>query len=697
MEKPKNLKKNLGLFDVFAISTGAMFSSGFFLLPGLATAEAGPATVLAYLLAGLLMLPTLFSMAELSTAMPKAGGSYYFMDRSLGPLLGTIGGFGTWLALVFKSSFALIGLGAYLVIFIDLPVKPVAIGLTVAFTLLNIFGVKETSLVQRILVTALVAILTVFIIAGLLQVEQIGFSEVKTNQLTPFFPFGFDSTIFTVGLVFVSYAGLTKIASVSEEVQNPEKNIPRGMLLSLAAATFLYVTGVFILVALLPPAELREDLTPVATASSEVFQWMPGQIGLILIVVAAIASFTSTANAGIMSASRYPLAMARDNLIKSKFAKIGRFGTPHFSIIATGIFMILIILIFSELGMAKLASAFQLLIFAILNVAVIIMRESNIPSYLPGYKSPFYPWMQILGIIFSLFLISNMGLLSIFFSLGIILMSILWFYVYARKKVIREGAIYHIFERLGRERHKELEDEFRVILKEKGPIDPVAYEDMIARSKVFIEDESETFEDALEKAVSKLEKVLPLDHDEIKNYVKGEKNIENIPVFNHIAIPHFSDPRIEKPEIIIMRFVDKTIINRPNDEPRETKLEGLILLSGNESNKNMHLRFLSQLANLIDQEDFLEKWCAAKDKTDLKECFLEEEKHLVFELKKNEPTEEFIDKKVKYTSMDGCRILYIYRGENLLLAENNLKLEEGDRITVIGEKDNIKQLKERIK
>ena len=106
------LKKELGLFDVYVISTGAMFSSGFFLLPGLATAYAGPSTVLAYLLAGVLMIPAMLSMAELSTALPRAGGAYYFIDRSLGPMFGTVGGLGTWLALALKSGFALLGMGA---------------------------------------------------------------------------------------------------------------------------------------------------------------------------------------------------------------------------------------------------------------------------------------------------------------------------------------------------------------------------------------------------------------------------------------------------------------------------------------------------------------------------------------------------------------------------------------------------------
>ncbi|MEX2573063.1 MAG: amino acid permease, partial [Balneolaceae bacterium] len=114
LSNKKRLRKELNLFDVYAISTGAMFSSGFFLLPGLASAEAGPAVVLAYFIGGIMVLPAMLSASELATAMPRAGGPYYFLDRSLGPMIGTVGGLGTWFALIFKSAFALIGMGAYL-------------------------------------------------------------------------------------------------------------------------------------------------------------------------------------------------------------------------------------------------------------------------------------------------------------------------------------------------------------------------------------------------------------------------------------------------------------------------------------------------------------------------------------------------------------------------------------------------------
>lgn len=159
MPASKKLKKNLTLFDVYAMSTGAMFSSGLFLLPGIAASYTGNSVWLAYLLAGFLILPAMYCMAELSTAMPKAGGTYYFLDRAMGPLMGTIGGLGSWVAVVFKSAFALVGMGAYLGIYLDLPFTITAILLTIAFGLINIFGAKETTMLQRILVTTLVVIL----------------------------------------------------------------------------------------------------------------------------------------------------------------------------------------------------------------------------------------------------------------------------------------------------------------------------------------------------------------------------------------------------------------------------------------------------------------------------------------------------------------------------------------------------------
>ncbi len=180
-----------------------------------------------------------------------------------------------------------------------------------------------------------------YILQGLFAVFSIDIVEVTQRQFTPLFTNGAGGFFATVGMVFVSYAGLTKVASIAEEVKNPDKNIPYGMFLSIITAIFVYVIGVYIMVALLEPSAFREDLTPVATAGKVFMDWLPNDLGILLIVVAAVAAFASTGNAGIMSASRYPLAMARDHLMTEKFAKVNKKGTPFLAIIATVLLMVL--------------------------------------------------------------------------------------------------------------------------------------------------------------------------------------------------------------------------------------------------------------------------------------------------------------------------------------------------------------------
>jgi len=481
VEENNSLKKNLTLFDVYAISTGAMFSSGLFLLPGIAASYTGNSVWFAYLLAGFLILPAMYCIAELSTAMPKAGGTYYFLDRAMGPLMGTIGGLGSWVAVVFKSAFALVGMGAYLGIYLDIPITITAIVLTIAFGLINILGAKETTTLQRFLVTTLVIILVGFVLLGL---KDVGAAKIFSPKFGygEFFQSGLIGFVSTIGLVFVSYAGLTKVASVAEEIQNPDVNIPLGMTLSLITATVIYTLGTAVLIQVLEPEALYQSLTPIADAGRVFLNWVPFDLGVVLIVVAAIAAFASTGNAGIMSASRYPYAMAKDKLVPEKLNRISKYGTPTLAIIMTVIAMIAVLLLFDVASVAKLASAFQLLLFGLVCVAVIVMRESKIPTYKPGYQAPFYPWLQILGILISFWLIIEMGVLAIAFTGMVVIGCVLWYQFYASGRLERRGAIFHIHERLGQQRYEGLEKELLTIIHDRTQGENLSHEALIARS-----------------------------------------------------------------------------------------------------------------------------------------------------------------------------------------------------------------------
>jgi len=696
MPSPETLEKSLTLFDVYAISTGAMFSSGFFLLPGIAAAETGPSVILAYLVAGLLILPPMFSMAELSTAMPKAGGAYYFLDRSLGPLAGTVGGLGTWLALVFKSAFALIGMGAYLAIFFDVPIKPLAAALTVAFAALNVFGAKETSGLQRVLVAILVSVLVFYLVQGFIAVSGLESGRVR-DQVLPAFPFGATGFASTIGLVFVSYAGLTKVASVAEEVQDPDRNIPLGMVLSLITATAIYVLGVFVMVTVLDADALRSDLTPVATSGELFMNWLPGATGLILIVVAAIAAFASTGNAGILSASRYPLAMARDRLVPAGFSKLGRFGTPTLSILVTAGLMVLIIFGLSEEGVAKLASAFQLLIFALLNLAVIIMRESGIPSYAPGFRSPLYPWMQAAGIVIALLLIAEMGNLSILFTAAIVVAGIGWYFYYAQQYVAREGAIYHLFARLGQFRYEGLDSELHTILEEKGVGDASDFDRLVARASVIHLDEPKLYDDVVHDVAAHLAETTGLDASKMaQGFLEGSQ-YSGITVSHGTAQPYSLTAEIEQEELVMVHCQSGICVEfEDDDEVVHTEpVYAFFFLLSPKTDQSQHLRTQATLANRTDEESFLIEWRAASNEQELKETLLHHERYVSLHLLSGTSTEDFIGQRVADLNIPaGNLVALVRRNGQIHIPNGSTALSEGDRITVIGDPAGINRLYE---
>ena len=696
MPSPETLEKSLTLFDVYAISTGAMFSSGFFLLPGIAAAETGPSVILAYLVAGLLILPPMFSMAELSTAMPKAGGAYYFLDRSLGPLAGTVGGLGTWLALVFKSAFALIGMGAYLAIFFDVPIKPLAAALTVAFAALNVFGAKETSGLQRVLVAILVSVLVFYLVQGFIAVSGLESGRVR-DQVLPAFPFGATGFASTIGLVFVSYAGLTKVASVAEEVQDPDRNIPLGMVLSLITATAIYVLGVFVMVTVLDADALRSDLTPVATSGELFMNWFPGATGLILIVVAAIAAFASTGNAGILSASRYPLAMARDRLVPAGFSKLGRFGTPTLSILVTAGLMVLIIFGLSEEGVAKLASAFQLLIFALLNLAVIIMRESGIPSYAPGFRSPLYPWMQAAGIVIALLLIAEMGNLSILFTAAIVVAGIGWYFYYAQQYVAREGAIYHLFARLGQFRYEGLDSELHTILEEKGVGDASDFDRLVARASVIHLDEPKLYDDVVHDVAAHLAETTGLDASKMaQGFLEGSQ-YSGITVSHGTAQPYSLTAEIEQEELVMVHCQSGICVEFEDDDEvvRTEPVYAFFFLLSPKTDQSQHLRTQATLANRTDEESFLIEWRAASNEQELKETLLHHERYVSLHLLSGTSTEDFIGQRVADLNIPaGNLVALVRRNGQIHIPNGSTALSEGDRITVIGDPAGINRLYE---
>jgi basic amino acid/polyamine antiporter, APA family len=534
-------RRQLGLVHVFAISTGAMFSSGFFLLPGLAADETGPSVPLAYLLAGVLALPAMLSTAELATAYPRAGGPYHFLQRSLGAPVAVIGALGLYVAMILKAAFALVGVGAYLTLVVDLPVEPVAVGLALAFTALNIAGARESATLQVALVGLLLAVLVAFVVTGVVEVTGTG---ATADGSDPFFADGSFGLLAATALVFVSFAGILQVASIGGEVRDPERTVPRGLLLALGTATTIYVAGTALMVAVLPMDDLRDDPTPVASAV-EVF---PLPFGLPLIVLAALAAFASTGNAGIMSASRYPVALARDGLLWGRLARFGRFGSPTWSVVLTGAITMALIVAFDVEGIAKLASAFVLVVFALLNLAVIVLRAARVAGYLPTFRAPLHPWLQVFGIVAAIVLVVDLGTVAIVFTLAVVAAGSVLYLAVGRGRGEGRGTALHLLHRL---REGPLDDADLQRAREAGhrPDDRTA--DVLGRAAVSALHPEAEGADLARTCLDALADRLGVAPDETRGWFGGRGHLE-LPVDpDRVVVHHLVLDWAHRPEVAV--------------------------------------------------------------------------------------------------------------------------------------------------
>ena len=420
----KKLERTLSLPGAIAVSIGGMLS-GIFVLPGLAVGITGSSVWLAFLVAALCILPAVLSKSELGTAMPKSGGTYVYIERAFGPLFGTIAGIGLWLSLLLKSAFSLVGLSAYLYVVVNIDeayTKAIALLALLLIFLLNVFGLKKVEKTQLIIVTTSIVSLIVIIV--------LGFNSFDSKLTEPVFSDGTNGFIAGVAFLYISYAGVTKIAAIAGEIKNPAKNLPLTMIISLFLITTIYCLVALALVGNVEASILATDIKPIHT----LFQTIGGEtFGLIAGVVGAL-TLMSMANSGVLASSRFPFAMSKDGLLPSYLAGINsRFMTPVSAILTTSILIALAIIFLDVVKIAKLASAFKVLMFIFNELTVIVLRETNAQWYKPTFKSPMYPYVQIFGILSGIVLLAYLGVMPVVSVIGVVILGFLIFLVYGSK------------------------------------------------------------------------------------------------------------------------------------------------------------------------------------------------------------------------------------------------------------------------
>ena len=407
--------RGLGFFDATMIGVGAMIGAGIFVLTGIAAGEAGPASILAFTLNGIVTLVTAMAYAELASSIPESGGGYAFVKHAFPDIMAFIAGIWLWFAYTVACSLYAAGFGHYFLEFFSIyfpdthnlllsytgkhaafVVLTLFVG--VAFVALNVRGAGVTGKTENVIVVAKIAVLSVFILFGL---EAI-LSDIPAAkaEFTPFLPKGLAGVFVAMGLTFIAFEGYDLIATVAEEIKDPEKNIPRATFVSIGVTVFIYLCVILVSLGAVHAESMpswqflgKYKETAIVKAAAVM---MPG-VGVFLIVIGGVLSTMSALNATVLASSRVVFSMARDGWLPSKIASIhAKRRTPHVAIWLTGaIFLVIAVALPVEL-LGSAASIMFLLVFAMVNLALIALRRKN-PRLTRPYKIPLYPVLPLVG------------------------------------------------------------------------------------------------------------------------------------------------------------------------------------------------------------------------------------------------------------------------------------------------------------
>ena len=382
------------------------------------------------------------------------------------------------------------------------------------------------------------------------------------------------------------------------------------MILSIVVTSTLYALVLIVTVGILNPEDLRGTLTPISDGAGVI----GGEVFKIMISVGAFLAFISTANAGIMTASRYPLGMSRDRLLPSGFQKISdRFETPYVAVLFTGAFMVAVILFLKLEMLVKVASSVLILLYIFANLTLILFRESKISSYRPKFRSPLYPHLQILGMLAGLFLLIEMGSAILFLTLLFLSLGIIWYKFYAHKRASRDSAMIYVLEKLVA-RDKELATdslltELRDIVIQRDEIFKDRFHRLIEESKVMDIEEPLTMEDFFREISETLSEELNVEPEElVGKFIERECQTSTV-IRDGLAIPHIIISKENVTRIVLVRA--KTGIIFPDD--RLVHVAFVLAGSSGKRGRSLHLKYLAAIAQITHNPEFDRKWMEARN------------------------------------------------------------------------------------
>ena len=410
------LSRELKLLDITMIGVGAMIGAGIFVLTGIAAGVAGPALLVVFALNGFVALLTAMAYAELGSAFHDAGGGYLWVKTSLPDPNGFLSGWMSWFAHAVACSLYALGFGAYMRLFLSTVGVPeiqwpllsfekwLAVLVCAIFAYVNFRGASEAGKAGNVVTVGKIVVIGLFVAAGLWAMAR---KADWHAAFTPFLSEGWGGVFAAMGLTFIAFEGYEIIAQTSEEVEDPKRNVPRAVFLSLIIVVPIYLLVALVAIgAVTPPAGLgitqylarEKELALVAAAN----QFVRG--GGFAILAGGLLSTLSALNATIYSSSRVAFAMARDANLPQVLGRVHKArSTPHVAILASAVIVIFMAALLPIEDVAAAADVMFLLLFVQVNVAVIRLRSKR-PDLDRGFRIPLVPFIPMLAIGTMLFL-----------------------------------------------------------------------------------------------------------------------------------------------------------------------------------------------------------------------------------------------------------------------------------------------------
>ncbi|MEN6396023.1 MAG: amino acid permease [Methanoregula sp.] len=418
------LNRSLGFWGATGIGIGAIIGTGIFVLIGVASATAGPAVILSFIIAGCVALLTGLSTAELSSFIHEAGGSYIYTTKAFGEFPGFVVGWMKSFDYIVGASAVSVGFAAYFTYFVGIPSTTATLVIIATLwplilMILNVKGIVEASWTNNILVALKILALLVFIVVG----ASALFASGNYSNYHPFVPTGFSGVMSGAAIIFFAFIGFETIAVMAEEIKDPEKNVPRAILFTFAVCTLIYISVSVVAVGIVNWESLGLSSAPLEfalrTVTDNIFI-------LQFVAISALFATTSVIMASIMGGSRALFAMARRGVLPNVLSTISLQKVPVVTILLCGIIISGIVLATGG-NLDWLASLFNfgtLLTFFFINLSVLKLRKT-MPDARRSFTVPFYPYTPVFAmiscIVLAFYLNSNaMMTACVFLVVGIV-------------------------------------------------------------------------------------------------------------------------------------------------------------------------------------------------------------------------------------------------------------------------------------